>query len=489
VNPNSTDKLVGGSPETTLPDSARRLGLPTAVALVVGETIGMGIFLTPAEMAKALGSPFWLLSVWLMIGACSISGALCIGALAARYPQAGGPYAYLREAYGPRSAFLYGWLSLLVTDPGLTAALAVGLARYVGHLILLTPLGQTAVAIAAIVVTAITSMSHVSFVSRVVGALAALKLGLLGFIVVGGFALGSGNWSNLSPFWSQRPGSDPLLEALAGGLILSFFSFGGWWDASKLAGEVRNPQRTLPAALVLGIGVVAAVYVAINTVFLYLVPPIQITSNEEFAALAGQALFGRAGEIVFSSVVVICTTGSLAAVFMAFPRVYYAMARDHLFFQSFATVDSKRGTPARAVALQAGLAIILVMTGSFDQIITYFMVPTIAFLGFTVTAVFVLHRGSATRSPLSTPGYPVSPLIFVGLIVVLVVLLILNRPKEASIGLLVVLMGIPLSERILRRAGSSMVDRTSVLAGSTSGLASPTTELPGVSTIESKLPT
>jgi basic amino acid/polyamine antiporter, APA family len=489
LNPDLTDKMVGGPQKTTFPDSARRLGLATAIALLVGETIGMGIFLTPAEMAKTLGSPFWLLFVWSMMGACSISGALCIGALAARYPQAGGPYAYLREAYGPRSAFLYGWLSLLVTDPGLTAALAVGLARYVGHLVSLSPWWQMAAAIGAIVVTAATSMAHVALASRVVGALAALKLGLLAFIVVWGFALGGGNWSNFSPFWSQRPGSDPLLAAIAGGLIMSFFSFGGWWDASKLAGELRNPERTLPLALVLGIGVVTAVYVAINAVFLYLVPPTQIASDEVFAALAGQALFGRAGEIVFSCVVVICIAGQLAAVFIAFPRVYYAMARDRLFFQSFATVDPSRGTPARAVALQAALAVVFVLTGSFDQIITYFMVPTILFLGFTVTATFVLHRGSAARPPLSTPDYPVSPAVFVALILVLVFLLVLNRPLESSIGLLVVLLGIPISGRIVSRARSPMVDGTKVPAGSASDFGSPTTELPDVHTIESNLPT
>lgn len=468
-------------------DLARRLGLWTAVSLVVGETIGVGIFLTPAEMAKTLGSPFWLLTVWLAMGACSMSGALCVGALAARYPQAGGPYAYLREACGPRSAFLYGWLSLLVTDPGLTAVLAVGLARYVGHLVPLPPWALTAVAIAAILITATASMWNVSVASRLLGSLAALKLGLLGFIVIWGFALGGGNWSNLTPFWSQRPGADPLIPALAGGLILSFFSFGGWWDASKLAGEVRNPERTLPAALLLGVVIVTAVYLAINTVFLYLVPPAQIASEEVFAALAGQALFGRAGEIVFSIVVVICVAGSLSAVFMAFPRVYYAMARDRLFFPSFATVDPGRGTPARAVTLQAGLAVLLVLTGTFGQIMTYFMVPTIAFLAFTVTTVFLLRRGSATRLPLRTPGYPVSPVIFVALIVVLLLLLIPNRPREALIGIGIVLLGIPVSAHVVKRAGVSAETDAELTAGIASGSASHPAQASTISPINENL--
>ncbi len=463
-------------------DLARRFGLATAVALVVGETIGVGIFLTPAEMAKTLGSPFWLLVVWMLMGACSMGGALCFGALAARYPQAGGPYAYLREAYGPRAAFLYGWLSLLVTDPGLTAALAVGLARYVGHLVSLPPWGHKAVAITAIVVMASASMRRVSLAFRVLGALAVLKLGLLGFLVVWGFALGSGDWSNLMPFCSQRPGSDPLLPALAGGLILSFFSFGGWWDASKLAGEVRDPQRTLPAALVLGVAIVTVVYLLINTVFLYLVPPAQIASDEAFAALAGKALFGRAGEIVFAAVVVVSVAGSLAAVFIALPRVYYAMARDRLFFRAFAAVDPQWGTPARAVALQAGLAALLVLSGTFDQILTYFTVPTIAFLGFTVTAVFVLRRGSATRLPLQIPGYPLAPLLFLASILVLLFLLISGRPREALTGLFIVLLGVPVSWRVAGQRQTS-IESASLAADDSAASALPSTESSRVSTI------
>jgi len=464
-------------------DLARRFGLATAVALVVGETIGVGIFLTPAEMAKTLGSPFWLLVVWLTMAACSIAGALCFGTLAARYPQTGGPYAYLREAYGPRAAFLYGWLSLLVTDPGLTAALAVGLARYVGHLVFLPPWGHKAVAIVAIVAMASASMRRVSLASQVLGALAVLKLGLLGFLVVWGFAIGSGDWSNLMPFWSQRPGSDPLLPALAGGLILSFFSFGGWWDASKLAGEVRDPQRTVPAALVLGVAIVTVVYLAVNTVFLYLVPPAQIASDEAFAALAGKALFGRAGEIVFATVVVVSVAGSLAAVFIAFPRVYYAMARDRLFFRGFAAVDPQGGTPARAIALQAGLAALLVLSGTFNQILTYFMVPTIAFLGFTITAVFVFRRGSSTQPPLLTPGYPVSPLLFLASILVLLFLLIFDKPREALTGLFIVLLGVPVSWRVAGRRPSSTERAAALPAGNVSVSALPLTESSTVSTM------
>src|SRR5262245_11349008 len=194
----------GNNPNGAIaPTLSRQLGLATATALVVGEVIGVGIFLTPAGMARSLGSPFWLLAVWLTMGASAIGGALCFGALAARYPEAGGLYVYLREAYGPRTAFLYGWLSLLVTDPGLTAMLAVGLANYAAHLAPMSAWELKAVAVAAIVAVAAVNMLGIGIGTGALRVLAALKLGLLGFLVIWGFAMGRGDWSNLTPFWAQ----------------------------------------------------------------------------------------------------------------------------------------------------------------------------------------------------------------------------------------------------------------------------------------------
>jgi basic amino acid/polyamine antiporter, APA family len=432
----------------------RRLGLTTATALIVGEVIGVGIFLTPAGMAKSLGSPFWMLAVWLTMGASAIGGALCFGALSTRYPEAGGGYVYLREAYGARVAFLYGWISLLVTDPGVTAALASGLARYVRYLHPLSAWGQKGVAAAAILALAAVNVVGVSLGSGVLRTLAALKLVLLGFLVVWGFSFGRGNWTNLTPFWTQRAGSDPLLQALAVGLMSSFYSFGGWWDLSKLAGEMRDPERTLPRAMVLGVSLVTVIYIAISAVFLYLVPASQIASGEAFAALAGKALFGPPGGTLFTWIVIISVTGSLAAMLMASPRVYYAMARDGLFLPAFAAVEASGGTPARAVMLQAVLATLLAVTGTFDEILAFLMVPTLLFLALTVWAVFVLRRGSSLRSPLETPGFPVSPLVFIVPVLALVGLLIMRNPHRAFIGLLVVVAGIPVAVWVARRARS-----------------------------------
>jgi APA family basic amino acid/polyamine antiporter len=448
---------------------ARRLGLATAAAMVVGEVIGVGIFLTPAEMARSLGSPAWLIAVWLIMGASAIGGALSFGGLAARYPEAGGLYVYLREAYGPRVGFLYGWLSMLVTDPGLTAFLGVGLAKYAAHLVPLSDWGLKGVAVAAIALMAAVNMLGGSIGSGVLRGLAGLKIGLLIFLATWGFASGRGDWSNLESFWAQRPGSLPLPQAMAGGLIGAFIAIAGWWDASKLAGEVRDPERTMPRALLLGLSIVTALYIAVSLAFLYLFRQEQLASNqgeEAFAALAGRALFGRTGEIAIASVVVVLVAGSLAAVLMAFPRVYYAMARDGLFFPSFAAVDPGRGTPARAVALQATLAAALALYGSFDQILSYFMVPTLAFLALAVAAVFVLRRRprGETEAGIDIPGYPVAPLLFLVPVLILIILQGARDWTTTAIGLAVVAAGVPISGLVVaarRRGGEPAPDSVS----------------------------
>ena len=339
------------------------------MALVVGEVIAIGIFLTPAGMAKSLGSPFGLLMVWLVMGAMALSGALCYGELAARFPEAGGGYVYLRETYGPRLAFLYGWKCLLVMDPGLTAALAVGLASYLGYLVGLSAAGLKVVAIGAILALAATNIIGLRLGTRLMRWLTIAKLGLIGFIIVWGLGRQLGDWSNFIPFIEQRPGSTPLIGALAGAMVAAFFSFGGWWDVSKIAGEVRDPARTLPRALAFGVAAVTLVYILTSGVFWYLIPVERVSSGETFAAQAGEVLFGRFGGQMFAAVVIVSVLASLAALILTAPRVYYAMARDGLFFRPVSAVHPRFGTPARAIALQAALASLLVAVGTFDQII------------------------------------------------------------------------------------------------------------------------
>lgn len=413
--------------------------------------IAVGIFLTPAGMAKSLGSPFWLLVVWLVMGAMALCGAWCYGELAARFPEPGGGYVYLRRAYGPGVAFLYGWKCLLVMDPGITAALGVGLAGYVGYLVALSPIGVKAVAVAVIVALATVNVLGLGVGAGLMRWLTGLKLAALAAIALLALGSGAGDWSHFLPLVGQRAGSAPLPGALAPALVGAFFAFGGWWEVSKMTGEVRDPARTMPRALALGVVVVTAVYVLTSAVFLYLVPPERVTSGETFAAQAGEMLFGPAGGQVFAAVVVVSVLGSLAVLLMALPRVYYAMAQDGIFFRGLGAVHPQFGTPARAIGLQATLASLLVVLGTFNQIVAYFIFATVTFIALTVAGVFVLRRRVAGAPEYRIPGYPVPVVIFLALAVCLLVILAVYRPLQAFLGSAIVALGVPAYHLWFRR--------------------------------------
>ena len=421
----------------------------TAAAVVVGEVVGVGIFLTPAAMAKTLGSPLLLLVVWLLSGLMALSGALCYGELAARFPAVGGSYVYLREAYGAPLAFLYGWMVFLVLDPGLTAALAVGAAAYVGHAAELEPAGVKALAVGAIVALAAVNAGGVQVGGRVVRWLTGLKLALLLFILLWGFGRALGDWSHFAPFAERRAGSPALGEALAGGLVAAFFSYGGWWDLSRLGREVRDPRRNLPRALTLGVLAVTLVYVCTSAVFVYLVAPERVGSREAFAAQAGEALLGAAGALFFTCVVVVAVVGSLAAYTLAAPRVYFAMARDGLFLKDAARLHARYGTPARAIVLQSALACVLVLLGKFDDIIAYFLFAVVLFITLTVAGLFRLRRGGG-GAEFVTPLYPLTPVVYLILSGGLLSLLAAGSPREALSGVGVVALGLPVYYLFLR---------------------------------------
>jgi basic amino acid/polyamine antiporter, APA family len=446
-------EMTAKSMNAVAPNELRReLGVASATAVVAGECIAVGIFLTPAGMAKALGSPLWLLLVWLLVGAMTMSGALCFGELAGRFPRAGGSYVYLQEAFSSRVAFLYGWMCLLVMDPGLSASLATGTASYAAYIFHWTPAITKVAAIAAIWALCLLNIVSIRLSATFMRWITWLKLGVLGLLTVWALVFRLGSWSNFVPFVAQRPGSMPLMAGLAVALVGAFYSFGGWWEVSKIAGEVRDPGRTLPRALVLGVVVVTAVYVLISSVFLYLLPLERVTSNETFVAQVGSVLFGPAGGIVFAAIVVVCVLGSLAGFTMSAPRVYYAMAKDGLFIEAVGRVHPRYGTPAAAIAVQGAIATLLVWVSSFQQIIAYFIFVAVAFLGLTVTGLFKLRgrsRGNATVT--LTPGYPFTPLAFLTLVALLLVMVAAHSPRETALGIVVVLAGVPAYALFRRR--------------------------------------
>ncbi|MGH9746473.1 MAG: APC family permease [Candidatus Acidiferrales bacterium] len=438
----------------------RELGLGSAAATVAGEVIAVGIFLTPAGMAKALGSPMWLLIVWLTVSVMTVSGALCYGELAGRFPQTGGTYVYLRECFGKRTAFLYGWMSVLVMEPGLTAAFATGLAGYAAYILHWTRWETKFGALVAIWLLCILNMVSTRASAGFLRWVTWLKFAVLATLVVWAIAFRLGNWSNFLPFAAQRPGSLPLVAGLGAAVVSAYFSFGGWWDAAKIAGEVRDPEKTFLRALVLGVVSVTVVYVFVSGVFWYLIPFDQVTSDEAFVARAGAVLFGPAGGIVFAAIVVMCVLGSLASVLMSSPRVYYAMAKDGLFLAAAAKTHPRFQTPARAVAIQGILSSILVVLGSFEQIVAYFIFVAVVFIGLAVAGLFELRRRQQPiGAAVATPGYPFTPLGFLALTVTMLILLLAHNPREALLGSLVVLTGWPVYEWMTRQKPDSKAAR------------------------------
>jgi APA family basic amino acid/polyamine antiporter len=421
----------------------RQLGLPAAIAVVIGESIALGIFLTPAAMAKSLGSPLLLGLVWLGIALVAMCGALSYSELAIRFPQSGGEYVYLRAGYGESVAFLYGWASTIVMYPGVVAALAVGATPYVTQLLPADFKGLAAIPAVLIcffgVINLIGTRLGATVMSLVNGLKLAILFALVGWAVVSGHAHGA----NLIPFTVRRPGSDPLFPAIAGGVMSAFFSFGGWWEVGKIAGEVRNPKRTLPLAFVGGVSLVTAIYLLISATFLAVLPIDKVSSNTAFVAQFGGVLFGAAGARVLSACVLVCVCGGIAAITMAAPRVCLAMSRSGSFFPVFGQLHARFGTPANAILLQTGLALAVLFFGAFDRVLSYIIFPVILFLALAASTLFRLGE------PVRRWWFPAAPVGFIVLSLLIALLILMHDPLPALIGIAIVLCGVPVRRFIL----------------------------------------
>lgn len=427
----------------------RQFGLWTAVALIVGQVIAVGIFLTPAGMAKSVGSPFWLFVIWILMGAMTLSGALCYGELAARFPEAGGSYVYLREIWGKATAFLYGWMDLLVLDPGLSATFAVGLTSYFVYLVPLSPIGKQIFAILTVIVLGLVNILGAKLSANFLKVLTVLKIATLFFIIAYGFLGGFGDWNNFTPFLTVPKDA---FGAIAGGIVGAFFAFAGWWEVTRFAGEVENPNKNLPKALVVGVVVITIIYILTSAVFFYLVPLANVTNDETFAAQAGEALFGKIGGVIFASIVVISVLGTLVAYLMVSPRVYYAMAKDRLFFKSFGKLHPRFGTPHRATIIQIILACILILSGTFEQIISYFFFVVVFFIALTVAGIFKIHK--TEFSGYKTYLFPITPIFFLAVTAIVLLLIAMKNPFQSFLGVAVVLCGLPVYYLILGKTNN-----------------------------------
>lgn len=412
---------------------------------MVAHTIGVGIFLTPAELIGALASPGMTLGLWAVCSALVLAGALTFAELAARYPRAGGLYVYLKEGWGERVAFLYGWQSLLIMDPGITAALATGVS---GYLALLWPSfvgAEKWLAVAVIWALAVVSMGGLMLSARVLALMTVAKLLSFAAIVVLAFTAGTGSWSHFEPFVARHATRVEVGEALALGFISVFFSFGGFWEASRIAGEVRDAPRTMPKALILGVTCVTVVYMATTAAFIYLVPVGQATSAPEFARRAGEAMLGPSGPAALAWIVVLSVVASLLALLIMAPRLYVAMSSDGLFPSALAAVNRSTQSPVRSTAFLSALATVFVLVGTFQEIVFYFMCATLAFVALAAASLVVVRRRSPGREEpqFRAPGYPITVMLFVLLVVAIVALVAINRPAQAITGVAVVLLGLP----------------------------------------------
>jgi APA family basic amino acid/polyamine antiporter len=428
------------------------MGVWAATAVVTGEAISLGIFLTPAGMARSLGSPALLGAVWCGMAVITLAGALCFTELAVRFPIAGGEYIYLRQGFGRRVAFLYGWMAAVVMYPGVAAALSVGTVPYIQALVPM-PLWLVK-AMPALILLTLGAMNYAGtrLSTGVMTALNWLKVPVLAALV--GWALISGHaaLANLGSLSVRRAGADPLMEAIAGAAISAFFCFGGWWEAGKIAGEVRDPKRTLPIAFTGGVLVVTAIYLLVSFAFVSVVPMEQIQSNTAFVAQFGEALFGSAGARVLSACVVVCVVGGLMVLSMAVPRVTYALAREESVggarsgaLAVFARLHPRFGSPANAVLLQTGMALAVLSLGAFDRILAFIIFSAVVFLALTVATLF------RVAEPVRRWWFPLAPIVFLAGSGVLAAMLLLHSLIPSLIGAVVVLAGLPARWLLVRR--------------------------------------
>jgi basic amino acid/polyamine antiporter, APA family len=426
----------------------RGLGTWAATAMVVTQVVGVGIFLTPATMIRALGDTESTLAVWAVMGTLSAAGALCYAELATRFPRAGGGYVFLREAFGPRVAFMYGWMALLVIDPGLTAALGIGLSQY----LLVTVGGSSSLlvptAIATIVAFGLLTLGGIGLSARVMRWTAAAKLLIVAVLVVAAVARST----DASPAPSLSDTSPSLTtDALARAVIAAFFAFGGWWELGRMAGEVDSPRRAMPIALVGGIGLATMIYALASLAFMLTATRPVAATDEAFVSIVGAALFGDDAGRLLALMVVVAVAGSLAATLLGAPRVYLAMARDGLFPGRLARFDVARGTSRSLTLLQVTLACGFVLLGTFNEILGYFVPSAVLFLGLSAAAVLVLTRPADSAPVFRTPLHPLPIALFLVLIVGVLALFVMGQPRQTMIGAVVLALGVPVSFAVVRR--------------------------------------
>ena len=430
------------SRNTEPPKLLRALGLWQATSIVMGIMIGSAIYIVPAEITREVGSPRLALAVWTVAGVLSLFGALSFAELAAMLPQAGGQYVYLREAYGSLVSFLCGWMFFLIQQSGGIAALAAGLALYLGNFFPISPWEQKGAAAAVVIVLTAINYRGVREGGWVQSVLTGVNVGIVVVLIALGYALARGS-----------PAGPPSLPALPGrGTLASFgvamvaalWAYEGWNNVTFAAGEVKRPERNLPLALVLGTGAVIAIYVGLNLVYYRVLTVAEVAQSPRVAADAATRLLGPRGSQLIAASIIIAVFGSLNGSILAGARVYYAMAKDGLFFRWCAAVHPRYRTPHFSLVVQAFWSVLLVSLARYEQLFTFSIFAAWIFYALTAFAVIVLRR---TKPELARPyrvfAYPWVPIIFVLAAGWLVWNTLVERPHEAGWGSLILVLGVP----------------------------------------------
>lgn len=423
-------------------DLRRTLTLRDLIFIVVGTVIGSGIFLTPGAVVRSAGSGGMALTVWIVGGALSLLGALTFAELGAANPDSGGMYTYLRDAFGPLPAFLYGWTMFLVIGSGSLATLGAAFPRYVSALVTLSPAASKAVAVSMIACVTALNIRGTRQSADVQGVATAVKVGIIVLLAALLIAT-TGRGTRTDLWWPERLSVSTLAGA-ATGMIGVLWAYEGWQYVTFSAGETVDPQRTFARGIVIGTTLLVGIYVLANVGYLRALGVEGVASSQRVASDAAGAALGPAAGKILAAVILVSIFSAANGLTLTLPRLFFAMARDGVFFERLATVHATFGTPAAAILGTALWSAVLVLSGSFEQLLTY--VVFMSWLWFAAAALSLVafrRRRPKARRPFRTPGYPLTPALFICAAVVIVINTIVAQPVQSLIGLGIALAGVP----------------------------------------------
>lgn len=421
----------------------RTLTLLDSTMINVGTIIGSGIFLVPTTIALYMHSTSLTVLVWLVAGILTLFGALSMAELGAAMPRAGGQFVYLKEAYSPFWGFLYGWTSFWLINSASIAALAVAFATYLGYFNPLTPLQIKFIAIAAIIAFTLLNIYGLRTGVWTQNIITFFKIGALLAIIFLGFFLSGGETANFQPLLPDRSFSS-LVPLFGLALVATLWAYDGWIEITYIGGEVKDPGRNIPLSLLLSTMTLIAIYILVNIVFIFLLSLPVIAQSQLVASDAISVVLGTAGTTLVVVIILVSTLGGVHVNILTSPRIYYAMARENLFFRSLAEIHPKHGTPAISLAVSGIWSSLLVFSGTFYQLITYVVFASWIFYAMSCTGVIILRRKQPDlERPYRTWGYPVVPVVFVLFSGFLVVNTIVSDLRSALIGAGLILTGLP----------------------------------------------